>query len=122
MCLNCGCGEINKNHGDPMNLTMNRLRLMSIRTGKTVEELAANIAATVFKKIAYDKPLRGDTILLKITRVPPKMGSQWIDKVKEEAKEEPFRQLSESSKYRKDEEEYMKRVKELNDKRSNEEA
>ena len=60
MCLNCGCGKPSDTHGNPLNLTMSRLKLTADRDGKTVKEAAMNIVATVLGKLDDRHPLGND--------------------------------------------------------------
>jgi hypothetical protein len=47
MCLSCGCGEPDADHGDPRHITMQRLREAAEAAEISVEEAARNIAASV---------------------------------------------------------------------------
>jgi hypothetical protein len=51
MCLSCGCGEPNESHGDPRNITMQKLEEAAQAGGITPEQAAQNI-----KVIAQGKP------------------------------------------------------------------
>lgn len=43
MCLSCGCGSPNDDHGDPRNITMTELQEAAEAAGISVDEAAANI-------------------------------------------------------------------------------
>jgi hypothetical protein len=43
MCLSCGCGEPNENHGDPRNITMQKLEEAAQAGDITPEQAAQNI-------------------------------------------------------------------------------
>jgi hypothetical protein len=45
MCLSCGCGEPNENHGNPDNITLEDLKRAADSEGLTVEQAADNIKA-----------------------------------------------------------------------------
>ncbi len=47
MCLSCGCGEPNADHGDPRHITMSHLEAAAEAAGITPEEAADNIQRTV---------------------------------------------------------------------------
>jgi hypothetical protein len=49
MCLSCGCGEPNADHGDPRHITMEALRKAAEAAEISPEEAAENIKATVAK-------------------------------------------------------------------------
>ena len=38
MCLNCGCGELNDDHGNSANITVDDLRSASQATGQSLHE------------------------------------------------------------------------------------
>ena len=44
MCLSCGCGEPNEDHGDPRNITMQQLEEAAQAGDITPEQAAQNIA------------------------------------------------------------------------------
>jgi hypothetical protein len=46
MCLSCGCGEPDADHGDPRHITMAKLREAAAAAEIPVEEAAQNIAAS----------------------------------------------------------------------------
>jgi len=46
MCLSCGCGEPDADHGDPRHITMAMLRAAAEAAEISPEEAASNIAAT----------------------------------------------------------------------------
>lgn len=68
-CCNCGCGDWTTNNGDPLNLTLSRLRLMALRNNSTVEDQAKNIIATVMGYITQREPLEYDEIKIDIKRL-----------------------------------------------------
>lgn len=43
MCLSCGCGVPNDDHGDPRNITMDDLKAAADAAGMDIEDAAANI-------------------------------------------------------------------------------
>jgi hypothetical protein len=43
MCLSCGCGEPNENHGDPRNITMQELEEAAEAANISTQEAAQNI-------------------------------------------------------------------------------
>ena len=43
MCLSCGCGEPNENHGDPRNITMQKLEEAAEAANISTQEAAQNI-------------------------------------------------------------------------------
>jgi len=45
MCLSCGCGEPNDDHGDPDHITYDDLRMAATAADLTVEQAADNIKA-----------------------------------------------------------------------------
>ena len=47
MCLSCGCGEPDADHGDPRHITMAMLKAAAEAAEIPVEEVASNIAASV---------------------------------------------------------------------------
>ncbi len=49
MCLSCGCGEPNADHGDPRHITMEVLRKAAEAAEITPQEAADNIEATLGK-------------------------------------------------------------------------
>ncbi len=49
MCLTCGCGEPNEDHGDPNNFTYEDLKRAADAADISVEEAANNISDTLAK-------------------------------------------------------------------------
>lgn len=49
MCLSCGCGEANADHGDPRHITMEMLKRAAEAAEISAEEAAKNINETVKK-------------------------------------------------------------------------
>lgn len=81
-CLNCGCGEISNTHGDPLNITLGRLRLIAQRNKSTMKDQAVNILATIEGEIKKTKPRGSDEITVKLTRhvVKPKMEARYVER------------------------------------------
>jgi hypothetical protein len=44
MCLDCGCGEPNENHGDSRHITMDSIRSAAQASEISVDEVAKNIS------------------------------------------------------------------------------
>lgn len=80
MCLNCGCGEISNTHGDPLNITWSKLRLIAERNNSSMKDQAVNILATLLGYIKKTEPRGEDEITVRITRikVKPKMEAQYV--------------------------------------------
>jgi len=49
MCLTCGCGEPNDDHGDPAHITYQDLKEAADAAEITVEEAAGNLQQTLKK-------------------------------------------------------------------------
>ena len=47
MCLNCGCGEPNEDHGNPANITAEDLRRAGDANDQSLRESAQHIVETV---------------------------------------------------------------------------
>ena len=47
MCLTCGCGEPNADHGDPRHITYDDLKEAAEAAGISVEKAAENLQATL---------------------------------------------------------------------------
>ena len=47
MCMNCGCGQPNEDHGNPANITAQDLQRASDANGQSLRESAQHIVATV---------------------------------------------------------------------------
>lgn len=43
MCVSCGCGKLNDNHGDPRNITMDQIQQAASAANTSPEEVARNI-------------------------------------------------------------------------------
>lgn len=43
MCVSCGCGKVNEDHGDDRNITMDQLEGAAEAAGKSVGEVLNNI-------------------------------------------------------------------------------
>lgn len=80
MCLNCGCGEISNTHGDPLNITLGKLRLIALRNKSSVEKQAENIIATLRGVIKKTEPRGEDEIVVKVVRhkIKPKMEVKYV--------------------------------------------
>jgi hypothetical protein len=50
MCMSCGCKQVNDDHGDPRNLTMDNLQQAADAAGISVDEAAKNIQASAGEK------------------------------------------------------------------------
>lgn len=86
MCLNCGCGELNNNHGDPLNITLSRFRLVADRNHSTLKDQAVNILATLFGDIKKTDPRGKDKMDVKKiyrTRVKPEMEVRYVGRRRE---------------------------------------
>ena len=84
MCLNCGCGDISNTHGDPLNITISRFRLLALRNNSSMEKQAENIIATLRGAIKKTEPRGDDEIVVKVVRhkVKPKMEVQFVPRSK----------------------------------------
>lgn len=49
MCLTCGCGEPNADHGDPRHITLDDLQKAADAAEISVQEAAGNIQSTLPK-------------------------------------------------------------------------
>ena len=49
MCLSCGCGEPDADHGDPRNITMNVLKQAAEAAEISPKEASDNITSTMAK-------------------------------------------------------------------------
>lgn len=47
MCMNCGCGQPNEDHGNPANITAEELRRAGDANGQSLRESAQHIVETV---------------------------------------------------------------------------
>ena len=47
MCLSCGCGEPNDNHGDPRHITLEMLEQAAEAAEWSTEDVANNIVAAL---------------------------------------------------------------------------
>jgi hypothetical protein len=43
MCLECGCGEVNNDHGDPRHITLDRFRAAAQASGNTPIQALTNL-------------------------------------------------------------------------------
>lgn len=84
MCLNCGCGKFNDNHGNALNLTRSRLSLIASSNDSTMREQAKNILATLLGYIDEKKPLGDDKIEIKLSRlkVKPEMKAEYVGRTR----------------------------------------
>ena len=80
MCLNCGCGEISNTHGDPLNITLGKFRLIALRNRSSMEKQAENIIATLRGVIKAKEPRGEDELVVKIVRhkAKPKMEVKYV--------------------------------------------
>lgn len=80
MCVNCGCGQLSNTHGDPLNLTVSRFRLIALRNHSSMEKQAENILATLRGILTPEKPRGDDDIIVKLTRIEkkPKMEAHYV--------------------------------------------
>lgn len=49
MCLTCGCGELNADHGDDRHITFDDLKAAADAAGVSVDEAVKNFDVTVKK-------------------------------------------------------------------------
>lgn len=56
MCLDCGCGELESNHGDPAHLTIAALQAAADASGVSLAVAASNILRTVTGTLGDDEP------------------------------------------------------------------
>ena len=56
MCVSCGCGSPNDNHGEQRNITMHDIQLAAQAAGTTPQNVATNIASAC-------QPMGGQTQL-----------------------------------------------------------
>jgi hypothetical protein len=47
MCISCGCGQPNNNHGNPKLITMDELKQAADAAHESVEDAAKNIAESL---------------------------------------------------------------------------
>lgn len=80
MCLNCGCGHFSNTHGDPLNITLGKFRLIALRNQSSMEKQAENIIATLRGVIKAEEPRGDDEIVVKIVRhkVKPKIEVKFV--------------------------------------------
>jgi hypothetical protein len=50
MCVSCGCGKPNDNHGDARHITMNQIEQAAAAIGKSPKDVAMNIQSFVGQK------------------------------------------------------------------------
>ena len=84
MCENCGCGQPSNTHGQPLNITYSRLKLVADRNNSTPLEQAINMVATLQGVISSTHPRGDDEITVKVTRtkVKPKMEARYVERSK----------------------------------------
>jgi hypothetical protein len=100
VCLNCGCGNLTDNHGDSLNITLSRLRLIAQRNDSTMTKQATNIAATLFGEITKTKPLGDDKIEISFKRIPaePKpQEAKYVDRTRTRLTKKSKRSVGEVS-------------------------
>jgi len=47
MCVSCGCGKPNEQHGDPRNITMDQIQKAAQAINKQPQDVASNIQQSV---------------------------------------------------------------------------
>ena len=47
MCVSCGCGKLNDNHGDNRNITMDQIQQAASAAGQNPRDVASNISKSV---------------------------------------------------------------------------
>jgi hypothetical protein len=52
MCVSCGCGKLQDDHGDPRHITMDKLREAADAAGIEVEDVGENIMEAVGQSAA----------------------------------------------------------------------
>lgn len=62
MCLDCGCGEMHNNHGNPLHLTVGRFKLVADLNKRSMLKTALIITATLLGLINKKNPLGSDKI------------------------------------------------------------
>jgi hypothetical protein len=62
MCLDCGCGEMHNNHGNPLHLTVGRFKLIARLNDRGMLATALIITATLLGLINKRNPLGSDKI------------------------------------------------------------
>jgi hypothetical protein len=62
MCLDCGCGELHNNHGNPLHLTIGRFRLVSQLNERSMHQTALIILATLIGMITKKNTLGTDKL------------------------------------------------------------
>jgi hypothetical protein len=63
MCLDCGCGELHNNHGNPLHITIGRFRLVSQLNNKSMYQTALTIVATLIGLITKKNTLGTDKLV-----------------------------------------------------------
>lgn len=59
MCLNCGCGKPDEDHGDPANITVADLRRAAAANDQSLRESARHIVETVELVASSGRDSRG---------------------------------------------------------------
>lgn len=61
MCVSCGCGMVNEDHGDPRHITLSNLEAAAEAAGTAVEEVVRNIeeAASAIGEEEGGRPAAG---------------------------------------------------------------
>lgn len=62
MCLDCGCGKLFDNHGNPLHLTIGRMKLIAKLNNKSLHQTALTILATLIGEINSRNPLGTDKL------------------------------------------------------------
>jgi hypothetical protein len=60
MCLDCGCGKLHDNHGNPLHLTIGRFKLVAALNKRSLHQTALIILATLIGMINPKNPLGHD--------------------------------------------------------------
>ncbi len=59
MCMNCGCGQPNEDHGKPANITAEALQRAGDANGQSIRESAQHIVETVELLQSSDRQQQG---------------------------------------------------------------
>lgn len=62
MCLDCGCGKLYDNHGNPLHLTLGRFRMIANLNKRSMYQTALIIVATLIGLINSRNPLENDKL------------------------------------------------------------
>lgn len=80
MCLDCGCGELHNNHGNPLHITIGRFKLVAQLNNKSMYQTALTIVATLIGLITKKNTLGTDTLKGDPKRVEtkPEMEAKYV--------------------------------------------